>query len=129
MKYDGRLYYQHNPARLSACLVTIHALLHIADSIKDSGPVWTSWAFPTERFCGHLIPIIKSHRHPFANIDNYIEAAAQLNQIKIKFGLADELALRPKRTDEAKGSFSHQSCTSSPRIQFNHSHLNQQAMY
>jgi hypothetical protein len=32
----------------------IHALLHIADAIKAMGPVWATWAFPTERACGHI---------------------------------------------------------------------------
>ncbi|TEB06227.1 hypothetical protein FA13DRAFT_1566913, partial [Coprinellus micaceus] len=53
-------------------------LLHIADSIEQAGPVWTSWAFPTERSCGRLLPAIRSRRHPFANLDNYVVASAQL---------------------------------------------------
>lgn len=109
---EFRLYYQYKPERLSACPITIHALLHIADGIEDAGPVWTSWAFPTERFCGQLLPAIRSRRHPFSNIDNYIVASAQLSQIKIRFGLEEELALKPKQTDLIRGSVSHPSCMS-----------------
>ena len=42
----ARYYYQMNPERLGTCPLTIHALLHIADSILETGPVWTAWAFP-----------------------------------------------------------------------------------
>ncbi|KAH7903169.1 hypothetical protein BJ138DRAFT_1138781 [Hygrophoropsis aurantiaca] len=54
------IYYQHELQRLATCTLTIHALAHIADSIEDSGPVWTSWAFPMERFCGRLQAAIKN---------------------------------------------------------------------
>lgn len=105
-----RLYYQHDPTRLSTCPLTIHALLHIADSIEQNGPVWTYWAFPTERFCGRLLPAIRSRRHPFANLDNYVVAAAQLAQIKLKHNLYEHLRLKPPLSEELKGSFSHPDC-------------------
>ncbi|KAF9038182.1 hypothetical protein BJ165DRAFT_1353146 [Panaeolus papilionaceus] len=34
------LYYENNPDRVSACPLTIHALLHIGDSIRENGPPW-----------------------------------------------------------------------------------------
>jgi hypothetical protein len=105
-----RLYYQYSPDRLSACPITIHALLHIADGIEDAGSVWAYWAFPTERYCGRLQPAIRSRRYPFANIDNYVVANAQLSQIKIRYGLEEKLALKPTRTDQMRGSFSHPAC-------------------
>jgi hypothetical protein len=108
--WQGRLYYQYSPSRLSACPITIHALLHIADSIQDAGPVWTYWTFPTERYCGRLQSAIRSRRYPFANIDNYVVATAQLSQIKIRYGLEEELSLKPSRVDQPFGSFSHPAC-------------------
>ncbi|KIK15584.1 hypothetical protein PISMIDRAFT_31021 [Pisolithus microcarpus 441] len=54
------MYYQHDPCRINTCPVTIHALLHVADSIEATGPVWTSWSFPIEHFCGQLQPVIRS---------------------------------------------------------------------
>lgn len=104
---DARLYYQYNPNRVSACPLTIHALLHIPDGIEQTGPVWVSWAFPTERFCGRLLPVIKSWRHPFANLDNYVVASAQLWQIKLKYNLHEALLLGPRKGDEVNGSFVH----------------------
>lgn len=43
-----RIYYQLSEDRVSACPLTVHALLHIADSIEAMGPVWCYWAFPME---------------------------------------------------------------------------------
>lgn len=58
------LYYQNDPAQLSSCPLTIHALLHIPDGITAIGPVWTYWAFPMERHCNSLLPAIRSRSHP-----------------------------------------------------------------
>ncbi|KAJ7787859.1 hypothetical protein B0H14DRAFT_2399057, partial [Mycena olivaceomarginata] len=87
---------------LSACPLTIHALLHIADGIEAAGPVWAYWAFPMERFCGRLQPCIKSRRFPFASIDGHVVAMAQLAIIKVKHGL--DLRLGPPKLDFAKDS-------------------------
>jgi hypothetical protein len=110
--WEFRLYYQYSPDRLSTCPVTIHALLHIADGIEHTGPVWSYWAFPTERYCGRLQRTIRSRRHPFVNIDNYVVASAQLSQIKIRYGLEEELSLKPTKADQIRGSFSHPACKS-----------------
>lgn len=93
------MYYQLSPARLPMCPVTLHALLHIPDGIIDSGPVWVSWAFPIERFCGTLSPVVKSRRFPYASIDRHLTETAQLSQIKLTHNLTAELSLR-----KAKGS-------------------------
>ena len=89
--------------------------------MEAAGPVWAYWAFPTERFCGRLLPEIRSRRHPFSNIDNFVVASAKLSQIKIMYNLDEELSLRPKKAEVLRGSFSHPSCTSmsySTRISF-----------
>jgi hypothetical protein len=104
-----RMYYQYSPHRLPTCVVTIHALLHIAGSIEASGPMWAYWAFPMERYCGSLIPAIKSRRFPFPSIDRYVTEVAQLTQIKTYHRLYDDLSLRPPKFDIA-GQFSDQAC-------------------
>jgi hypothetical protein len=109
----NRIYYQHSPDRVSTCPVTIHALLHIADGIEMMGPVWAYWAFPMERFCGKILRCIKSRRYPFSNIDSYLTAVAQLNQIKNRYNAHDQLALLPPKEansrefafDECKPSY------------------------
>ncbi|KAH9828627.1 uncharacterized protein C8Q71DRAFT_799969 [Rhodofomes roseus] len=92
------LYYRHDPARLALCPLTIHALLHIADSIAAIGPVWTAWAFPMERYCGQLLRGIRSRRFPYASLDNYILERSQLKHIKLLYDLYEELRLRAPAT-------------------------------
>jgi hypothetical protein len=80
--------------------------------MEAAGPVWSYWAFPTEWFCGRLLPEIRSRRHPFTNIDNFVVASAKLSQIKIVYNLDEELSLLPKKAEVLRGSFSHPSCMS-----------------
>jgi hypothetical protein len=103
------MYYQYSPDRLSTCTVTIHALLHIADSIEAAGPMWAYWAFPMERYCGSLTPAIRSRRFPFPSIDRYITEVAQLTQIKTYHQLHDALSLQLPKSDAA-GQFSNPEC-------------------
>ena len=49
-----REYYQNNGQHLSACKITFHYLLHVADSIKYCGLSWTHWQFPMKWMCGIL---------------------------------------------------------------------------
>ncbi|KAF6758291.1 hypothetical protein DFP72DRAFT_807899 [Ephemerocybe angulata] len=89
-----RIYYQDKADRLSACPVTVHALLHIAEGIIMLGPVWVYWAFAMERFCGRIGRVIRSRRFPFSNLDNQILAHAQLTQLKNTYPkLRQELSL------------------------------------
>ena len=111
-----RFYYQPDAGRMSACPVTIHALLHIADSIKACGPVWCYWAFPMERYCNRLKPAIRNRRSPYATIDRYILEDAQLTQIKAIYDLADELALQPCQRDLPPGAYQSPYCDSSALI-------------
>jgi hypothetical protein len=94
---------------VATCPLTIHALLHIADSIKAIGPVWTTWAFPIERFCGSLLPAVKSRRFPYASLDRHVTEGAQLLQIKLARDLHEVLDLRPQKR-AVQGQFLHPSC-------------------
>lgn len=87
------IYYQHDLARLPACPLTIHALLHIADSIKFMGPVWCYWAFPMERHCGRLQRAIRSRRFPYVALDRYVVESSQLVQINAIYDVGSELSL------------------------------------
>jgi len=89
-----RYYYKHDPLRISTCPTTVHALLHIASSIREMGPVWAYWAFPMERFCGDILPNIRSRRYPYKSIDRYVSARAHLSQIKLLYNLHQELSLQ-----------------------------------
>src|ERR1700731_3410537 len=104
------LYYQHNPSRLSACPLTIHALLHIADYVEATGPVWTSWSFPLERFCGRLLPAIRSRRFPYASVARFVVDDARLTQIQLIYNMSEELRLDRPRHNHVPGQLAHNSC-------------------
>lgn len=79
--------------------LTVHGLLHVADTIERIGPVWVWWSFPIERQCGHLQRHITSKRNPFVNLDNYITLTAQFKTAKLIYNITDkDLSLeRPTR--------------------------------
>ena len=85
-------YYQHDISRLSACPLTIHALLHVGPSIRVNGPVWASWSFPMERYCGDVVRHVKNRQYPYISINNYAITSAQLAQLKLRYDLVEELA-------------------------------------
>lgn len=82
-----RIYYQQNPERLSACPLTIHGLLHVCDNIRFCGPVWTTWTFWMERYCGYLQAGLKSDRHPWANLNKRIIHQAYVDQVELIYDL------------------------------------------
>lgn len=100
----------------SACPITIHALLHIAGSIRTIGPVWAYWAFPMERHCGEIKRCIKSRRHPYKSIDTYVTSQAHVAQIKLLYDLCKELSFR---SDSESNDFNLSSCESYPYISLN----------
>lgn len=83
----NRLYYQYQQTRLPTCTLTIHALLHLPYYIRQTGPLWASWAFVMERFCGHLLPAVKSNVRPYETLDNYIQRRAQMQIVSIVYDM------------------------------------------
>ena len=59
-----------------------HYILHITDSIKNTGPCWATWQFPMERVCGMLLPLARSRLHPYKNIINNIYIQELLNHLR-----------------------------------------------
>ena len=62
-------------------LMSFHYLLHVADSIKNCGPCWTSWQYPMERMCGMLLPLVRSRLHPYVNLANNIMLIEKINHL------------------------------------------------
>jgi hypothetical protein len=90
-----RIYYQDNPQRLPTCTLPLHALLHIAQSIRRWGPVWCYWAFPMERYGGHEVkPGITSRRFPYSSLDQYVLRKTRLRQLGIIYGISEQLKLQ-----------------------------------
>ncbi|QRV77093.1 Transposase family Tnp2 protein [Ceratobasidium sp. AG-Ba] len=82
-----RYYYQHDYHRLPTCPLTIHALLHMPYYIRKTGPLWASWAFVMERFCGHLLPAVKNRFQPYRHLDNAVLRRAQMQVVAHTYGL------------------------------------------
>lgn len=57
-------------------------MLHIADSIENTGPCWATWQFPMERMCGMLLSLARSHLHPYQNIINNVHTWEILNHLR-----------------------------------------------
>ena len=91
-----RIYYQDNPQRLPVCTLPLHALLHITQSIRQCGPVWCYWAFPMERYGGHIVkPGITNYRFPYSSLDQYLLRKTRLHQLGIIYGITEQLKLGP----------------------------------
>ena len=95
--HTSSFYYQHNPEQLPACLVTIHALLHLPDQIRWMGPCWMTWAFPIERQCGYFQRSIQSQQNPYMSMDQHLTDLSWLWQIKLLYNLTDEQLRKPPK--------------------------------
>jgi len=108
---SSRIFYQRNPSRMSACLVMVHVLLHVADGIEATVPVWTTRAFAMEGYCGYIKrSTVRSRKHALASIDNRILEVTQLEMAKMRYGLTKKLSLWPRRGQTSKDK--HPDCKS-----------------
>ncbi|KAG1743594.1 uncharacterized protein EDB91DRAFT_1236645 [Suillus paluster] len=76
--------------RLSTCTLPIHGLLHVASGIRFCGPVWTSWTFYMERYCGFLQAHLHSRQFPWSNISRRVLYMAYLTQVTVKYDLGED---------------------------------------
>ena len=64
-----------------------------------------------ERYCGQLLPCVKSRRYPYISMNNYTTSRAYLTQIQLAYNLDKELLLEPEPSnrgtilDDCKSSF------------------------
>jgi hypothetical protein len=98
-----RYYYQYEESRLPVCTVTIHGLLHVASGIRYCGPVWTTWVFYMERFCGAMQSALQSRVKPWSNLSKRNFQVACLAQLSVKFDLEEELSSSAPTITEASG--------------------------
>jgi len=90
------MFYQHNIDYVSACPVTIHSLLHVADGIEAADPVWVYWAFMMEWYCGFLkCSGVWNCKNPHKSLNQQVLDVACLYVLKLKYGLVD--VLPPKK--------------------------------
>ncbi|KAJ7266112.1 hypothetical protein C8J57DRAFT_1469942 [Mycena rebaudengoi] len=98
------IYYQYQEDRLCACPLVIHGIVHIPGDIRFCGPMWTTWTFFMERYCGFLKAGLRSKTHPWANLNNRITNYAYLEQIGARYDLTDELAIFGHRSEGSSRS-------------------------
>ncbi|TFK98653.1 hypothetical protein BDV98DRAFT_572510, partial [Pterulicium gracile] len=79
------------------------ALLHLAQDIRNMEPLWVYWCFVMERFCGSLLPSVKSRKHPDTSLANRIRDLAQNSQIELIYQLHDMMDLSDTRYDMQTG--------------------------
>lgn len=103
-----RIYYQFDVKRLSACPVTIHALLHVVDDIRMNGPPCNNWSFVMERYCGILVPAVKSRSHPFTALSLRQLHITRLNDIKNRYNLQESLHELPRSDGPSSHELVHQ---------------------
>ena len=66
---------------LSRYQVSIGIPVSVTLSIRATGPVWTTWSFPTKRHCGFIGKHIKSRHFPYENLNNFVMGFAHLTQV------------------------------------------------
>lgn len=86
-----RIFYQFEASRLPACLITVHAWLHLVDLIEQSGPLWGYWCWVMERYCSRLLRAVSSRKYPYASLNRRILETQSLLAIHSAFNLQDAL--------------------------------------
>lgn len=86
-----RFFYQRAAHRLSTCLITVHAWLHLVDLIEQAGPLWTYWCWVMERYCSRLLRAVSSRKHPYASLNRRILETQGLHAIRNAYNLHDSL--------------------------------------
>ncbi|KAG1744430.1 hypothetical protein EDB19DRAFT_1894577 [Suillus lakei] len=97
VKYE-KYYYQHDESRLPACTLPIHGMLHIADDIRQCGPVWTTWTFFLERYCQKFKTALKSRVQPWGNLNKEVLYMAYLQQMVLQYDIQEEELIGGRQT-------------------------------
>jgi hypothetical protein len=105
-----RIYYQYDVSRLSLCTLTIHGLLHVCDNIRFCAPVWVTWTFWMERYCGLLQGGLRSRSQPWANLNNQIIHKAYLEMIDMYYDLDHGLTRSSKVDGLTRGEIVYETC-------------------
>lgn len=87
-----RYYYRYRIEQLPTCTLTTHGLLHIADGIRYCGPVWSTWTFFMERYCGMLQRSLRSQTQPWSNLNKVLHNNIILEQLSTRYDVTEELA-------------------------------------
>ena len=75
-----------------------------------------------ERFCGAIGQHVKNRRNPYASLDRRARDIAQLQLIKLKYGLMDELSPKRLNVDTRGGGLTFQDGPCAYTFDFLHNH-------
>jgi hypothetical protein len=82
-----RLYYQYEYSHLSACPLTIHALIHIPNDTRNAGPLSHIWEFSTERIMGLIAQSVTNKQCPFSRLSKNVKKMEQIKLTTMKYGV------------------------------------------
>jgi len=94
MDYYEGCYYKCDWSRLGAMRSVFHHLAHVADHIRQSGPLRIFWQYPMERMVRLLSFWVSSRVATNVNMDNIITRWEQVNHLRYCIDL-----LSPKLTE------------------------------
>ncbi|KAI0996586.1 hypothetical protein K3495_g11596 [Podosphaera aphanis] len=77
------VYYAKDPVRIKSCTINIHALLHIAECIRDNGPARYWWSFPLERYLELVKQQARSKSHISQSIENALLRHGQASTLHL----------------------------------------------
>jgi len=79
-------------------------MLHVPDDIRSHGPSWVYWCFVMERYCGSLLPSIKSRSNPYPSMTKRILEGVQVSHIKKLYPQLKSVLERPSRSFQSESS-------------------------
>lgn len=81
------IYYQSIEENLAICTSQLHALLHVATTIRALGPTFVSWQFGLERYAGKMEPLTTSKSQLNVSLYNGLEMLEQLRYVKLLYNI------------------------------------------
>jgi len=86
--------------RIQVCTLPVHALLHVPQDIRSSGPVSGCWSWVMERFCSLLgIVAKKGRRYPNPVITSRMHQHALILFFNAQYDLGLERLFRAGHTE------------------------------
>ena len=93
-----------------------HLALHLADSVRECGPLYATSQFPMERFIGTLAPMIKSNSKPAENLTKHLLLLEKLKICEWRGVYSSAMGKRIKIRERVISSRRLQlDCAASPR--------------
>ena len=90
IKIQDLYVYRRNFDRLPACTSQMHALIHLSQQIRATGPPRSYWTFPVERICAGIVKKLKSRKHPYRNLTLELERSEKVSNFIFNYEINTE---------------------------------------